>query len=240
MKLLVIIPAYNEQGNIQKTLEDLRENCPEADVIVVNDCSEDRTLPILKEEKIPYLDLPVNLGIGGGVQDGYLYAEQNGYDIAVQFDGDGQHRADCIHSLIRPVAEGEADMAIGSRFLKDSDENGFKSTASRRFGIRLLSAMIRVVTGKRIHDVTSGFRAVNRELITFYAKNYAQDFPEPEAIVLAVNRGFRVCEVPVRMNERASGRSSIRSLMSVYYMIKVSLAILVAGVHTKRRQVKRA
>lgn len=240
MKLLIIIPAYNEQGNILNTLEDLRKNCPEADVIVVNDCSEDGTLQILQEENIPYLNLPVNLGIGGGVQTGYLYAEQNGYDIAVQFDGDGQHRADCIHNLIRPLLEGKADMAVGSRFLKDSDEQGFKSTASRRFGIRLLSAMIRLVTGKRIHDVTSGFRAVNRELTAFYSENYAQDFPEPEAIVMALNNGFRVAEVPVRMNERKAGESSIRSIASAYYMIKVSLAILVAGVHARKRKVNRA
>ena len=239
MKVLVIIPAYNEGGNILHTLEDLKKEFPQADTLVVNDCSRDDTLEKLKDSGVNYTDLPVNLGIGGAVQAGYLYAAQNGYDIAVQFDGDGQHRADCIAALIRPLEEGKADMSVGSRFLPDSAADGFHSSAARRFGIRLLSALIRLVTGKKIYDVTSGFRAVNRKLILFYAENYAQDFPEPEAIVMALNNGYRVAEVPVRMNERTAGVSSIRALSSAYYMIKVSLAILVAGVHTRRKQVEK-
>lgn len=238
MKVLIVIPAFNEEGNILHTLEDLKKEFPEADSLVINDCSKDGTLQILRENVANYLDLPVNLGIGGAVQAGYLYAKQNGYDIAIQFDGDGQHRADCLASLIAPIREDKADMVVGSRFLPESDEDGFKSSATRRFGIKLLSFLIRFVTGKRIYDVTSGFRAVNRELIEFYAENYAQDFPEPEAIVMALNNGFRVAEVPARMNERAAGQSSIHSLLSVYYMIKVSLAILVAGVHTRRKKVE--
>ncbi len=238
MKLLVVIPAYNEQGNILNTIRDLRENCPEADCIVVNDCSKDGTLKLIEENGIPYLDLPVNLGIGGAVQTGYLYGVQHGYDIAVQFDGDGQHRADCIRDLIRPLEEGRADMAVGSRFLDKDEKEGFKSSAARRIGIRWLSMLIRLVTGKRVKDVTSGFRAVNCRLMAYYAENYAQDFPEPEAIVLALNNGFRVTEVAVRMNARENGESSIQALMSVYYMIKVSLAILVAGVHTPRKRSK--
>ena len=240
MRLLVIIPAYNEEGNILHTLEDLKKEFPQADTLVVNDCSKDSTLRILKENGVNYTDLPVNLGIGGAVQAGYLYAAQNGYDIAVQFDGDGQHRADCLEKLIQPIIDGKADMTVGSRFLPESNQDGFQSSAARRFGIRLLSFLIKLVTGKKIYDVTSGFRAVNRKLTEFYSENYAQDFPEPEAIVMAVNNGFTVTEVPVIMNERAAGKSSIRALGSVYYMIKVSLAILVAGVHTHRRQVKKA
>lgn len=236
VKLLVVIPAYNEQGNILNTVRDLRENCPEADCIVVNDCSRDDTRRVLEENGIPYLDLPVNLGIGGAVQTGYLYGVQHGYDVAVQFDGDGQHRADCIRELIRSLAEGRADMTVGSRFADREEKDGFKSSAARRVGIRMLSALIRLVTGKRIRDVTSGFRAVNRRLMAYYADHYAHDFPEPEAIVLALNNGFRVEEVPVRMNARENGESSIQRLMAVYYMIKVSMAILVAGVHTPRRR----
>lgn len=238
MRLLIIIPAYNEEGNILHTLGDLRKEFPQADTLVINDCSKDSTLRILKENKENYLDFPVNLGIGGAVQAGYLYAARNGYDIAVQFDGDGQHRADCLEKLIQPLLDGKADMVVGSRFLPESDQDGFQSSATRRFGIKLLSFLIKLVTGKKIYDVTSGFRAVNRDLIEFYSENYAQDFPEPEAIVMALKNGFRVAEAPVRMNERVAGTSSIRALSSVYYMIKVSLAILVAGVHMPRRKVK--
>ena len=240
MKLLIIIPAYNEEGNILQTLQDLKQLELHHDVLVVNDCSRDNTLALLKKGKSSYADLTINLGIGGGVQTGYLYARDNDYDIAVQFDGDGQHRADCIEKLIQPLLEGKADMCVGSRFLPESDADGFQSSAARRVGIKLLSALIRVVTGKKIYDVTSGFRAVNRKLIEYYALNYAQDFPEPEAIVMAVNNGYRVTEVPVRMNERISGKSSIHAMGSVYYMIKESMAILIAGVHTRKGQVKRA
>lgn len=239
MKLLIIIPAYNEEGNILHTLEDLRKEFPQAEPLVINDCSKDTTLQLLKDHQVNYVDLPVNLGIGGAVQAGYLYAARNGYDIAVQFDGDGQHRADCLEKLIQPLLDGKADMVVGSRFLPDSDQDGFQSSASRRFGIKLLSFLIKLVTGKKINDVTSGFRAVNRDLIEFYSENYAQDFPEPEAIVMALKNGFRVAEAPVRMNERTAGTSSIRALASAYYMIKVSLAILVAGVHMPRRRVKK-
>ena len=236
MRLLVIIPAYNERGSILKTVQDVRRNCPEADCLVINDCSKDDTLKLLQASEIPYLDLPVNLGIGGAVQSGYLYGVQHGYDIAVQFDGDGQHCAECIRGLIQPLTDDETDMTVGSRFLDNSDRDGFKSSAIRRVGIRVLSYLILAVTGKRIKDATSGFRAVNRKLMEYYADNYAQDFPEPEAIVLALNNGYRVEEVPARMNERGSGESSIQALMTVYYMIKVSLAILVAGVHTPRKR----
>lgn len=240
MKILIIIPAYNEEGNIQKTLADVRQEFPEAETLVINDCSKDGTLRILREGKENHVDLPVNLGIGGAVQTGYLYAEQHGFDIAVQFDGDGQHRADYLQQLIRPLLAGEADMVIGSRFMPGHNQGGFQSSATRRFGIRLLSFLIRVVTGKKIYDVTSGFRAVNRELLEYYSRHYAQDYPEPEAIVMAVNNGFRVTEVPARMNERAAGKSSISFFSSMYYMIKVSLAILVAGVHVHGRKERRA
>ncbi len=242
MRLLIIIPAYNEEGNILSTLKDLQMNCPDADVVVINDCSRDGTKRILQEAKESYLDLYNNLGIGGAVQTGYLYAEQNQYDIAVQFDGDGQHRADCIDKLIKPILDGKADMTIGSRFMKDSDADGFKSSAARRTGIKLLSGLIHMVTGEKVMDVTSGFRAVNRNLIEFYSQKYAQDYPEPEAIVMAINNGYKVQEVPAKMNERTSGTSSIKAFSSIYYMIKVSLAILIAGAHSRRnkRKVKEA
>lgn len=242
-KLLVIIPAYNEEAAILGTLADLRKNCPEADWVVINDCSRDGTRALLREHHASYLDLPVNLGIGGGVQTGYKYAVEHGYDLTVQFDGDGQHRADCIHDLIAPIVRGEADMTVGSRFLPGTEEaeKGFQSSMARRIGIRWISALIRLTTGRTIHDVTSGFRACSKELTAYFAQNYAQDYPEPEAIVSAMYQGMRVREVPVRMNERQGGVSSIRALGSLHYMLKVSLAILLAGLRlTGRRKERKA
>ena len=165
-KLLVIIPAYNEEAAILTTLADLQTNCPEADWVVVNDCSRDGTRELLRSSRASYLDLPVNLGIGGGVQTGYKYAVEHGYDLTVQFDGDGQHRADCIRELIAPIVRGEADMTVGSRFLPEAGEQdrGFQSSAARRMGIRWISGLIRLTTGRTIHDVTSGFRACGKEL----------------------------------------------------------------------------
>ena len=236
-KLLVIIPAYNEEAAILRTVADVNAHCPEADVLVVNDCSKDFTREKLREAGVCYVDLPVNLGIGGGVQTGYAYAVEQGYDVTVQFDGDGQHRADCIHSLIAPVLQGKADMAVGSRFMQDAkQQEGFRSSAARRTGIRIISALIRLCTGKTVRDATSGFRACGRSMTAYFASNYAQDYPEPEAIVTALSSGFRVTEVPVTMNERQGGVSSIRAFGSIHYMIKVCLAVLLAGVRLHRRE----
>lgn len=225
MKTCVIIPAYNEQESISKTLQDLRQNAPAVDCIVVNDCSTDRTKTVLREQRASYLDLPVNLGIGGGVQTGYCYAMERGYDIAVQFDGDGQHMAEYIQDLIRPIESGQADVVIGSRFLK---KEGFQSSVMRRMGIGFLSTLIRVLCGEKVLDVTSGMRAVNREMIAFFARNYAQDYPEPEAILASGLKKVRILEVPVQMRERQGGVSSISPVSSMYYMIKVSLALILS------------
>ncbi|MDY4138181.1 MAG: glycosyltransferase family 2 protein [Eubacteriales bacterium] len=240
-KVLVIIPAYNEEAAILGTVADLRAHCPDADCIVVNDCSRDRTRAILQEHGIPYLDLPLNLGIGGGVQTGYRYALAHDYDIAVQFDGDGQHQAAYLRPLIQPILDGAADMTIGSRFIpREGEDKGFQSSALRRAGINMLSALIRLVTGQTLQDVTSGFRACGRDLIALFAEHYAQDYPEPEAIVTATVSGYRVREVPVLMNERQGGVSSIRALKSVFYMVKVSLAIVLAGLRlSSRKELKR-
>ena len=235
-KLLVIIPAYNEEAAILTTLADLQTNCPEADWVVVNDCSRDGTRELLRSSRASYLDLPVNLGIGGGVQTGYKYAVEHGYDLTVQFDGDGQHRADCIRELIAPIVRGEADMTVGSRFLPEAGEQdrGFQSSAARRMGIRWISGLIRLTTGRTIHDVTSGFRACGKELTAYFAQNYAQDYPEPEAILAATLAGFRVGEAPVVMKERQGGVSSIRSFKSAYYMIKVSLSLIIDRLSIKK------
>lgn len=232
-KILVIIPCYNEEDNIVNTVENLRAVCPEVDYLVVNDCSTDRSAEILKEHHYPFLDLPVNLGIGGNVQCGYLYAVHHGYDVAVQMDGDGQHDPAYLASVVEPVARGEVDMCVGSRFIT---KEGFQTSAMRRAGIRLLSGLIRLLCGVRVLDVTSGFRATGRRLTEFFARNYAQDYPEPEAIISAVLNGFRVGEAPVVMAERMGGTSSISPLRSVYYMVKVSIALVVYRLTRPRRK----
>ena len=227
MKTLVIIPCYNEQDSIVKVINNLKNNAPDVDYLIVNDCSTDNTEKILRENGFNYINNPINLGIGGGVQAGYLYAQQNGYDIAVQMDGDGQHDPKYLSKVIAPVADGTFDMAIGSRFI---EKEGFQTSFMRRFGINIISTFILLLTGKRIKDTTSGFRACNRKLIEFFAKNYADDYPEPEAIMACIVNGFSVGEVAVVMEERQGGVSSIRSLKSAYYMIKVCLALIVSRI----------
>ena len=222
MRVLIIIPAYNEAENICSVVESIKSTEPGMDYLVINDCSKDDTEQVCKAHGYQYISLPANLGIGGAVQAGYLYALQHGYDIAIQIDGDGQHDPAYIRDLIQPIINGEADIAIGSRFIT---KEGFQSSGSRRLGIYFLSTVIRICCGIRILDVTSGFRAVNRKFIKFYAKNYAQDYPEPEAIIAAAMNGGRIKEIPVIMRERKSGKSSINVWRSLYYMLKVTLAI---------------
>lgn len=223
MKTLIIIPAYNEAENIGHTLQDLHVHSPEADYLVVNDCSTDDTKAVLRRLSANYLDLPVNLGIGGAVQAGYRYALENGYDTAVQFDGDGQHDAAYIRALLAPIERKEADVVIGSRFL---EKEGFQSSAMRRFGIRFLSALLRLLCGVSVRDVTSGMRAVDAGMIALFARDYAQDYPEPEAILAAGLCGAVIKETPVQMRERQGGVSSINALRSAYYMVKVSLSLI--------------
>lgn len=222
-KILIIIPAYNEAENIVHVVKDMMEQAPQYDYLVVNDGSTDRTLAICEGENFRYLDLSINMGIGGAVQAGYIYAYKNNYDIAVQMDGDGQHDVAYLEKLLEPIKADEADVVIGSRFL---EKEGFQTSASRRTGINILSFLIWITTGKRIRDVTSGYRAVNRMFIEIYSKDYPTDYPEPEAIVSAIMHLGRVCEVPVQMRAREGGVSSITFKRSVYYMFKVTLAIL--------------
>lgn len=236
-KILVLIPCYNEEANIVEAVERLRRTCPQVDYLVINDCSTDRSVELLKAHGYPYLDLPVNLGIGGGIQCGYVYSHANGYDITVQMDGDGQHDPAYLASVVGPVARGEVDMCVGSRFIT---KEGFQTSAMRRAGIRLLSGLIRLLCGVRVLDVTSGFRATGRRLTEFFAHHYAQDYPEPEAIISAVLNGFRVGEAPVVMAERMGGTSSISPLRSVYYMVKVSIALVVYRLTRPRRKGGRA
>ena len=222
-KVLIIIPAYNEEKNLPKLTEKLEKMYPQYDYVVVNDGSVDHTKELCRKEGISVINLPVNLGIGGAVQTGYKYGSENGYDIAVQIDGDGQHDIAYLDKLLEPLRNNSADVVIGSRFIR---KEGFQSSRLRRTGIVFLSRLIRLLTGVRVYDVTSGFRAVNRRFVEIYAQDYPSDYPEPEAIVSAIMEGGRVLEVPVVMKERESGTSSINLVRSVYYMIKVTLAVL--------------
>lgn len=222
MKKLVIIPAYNESGSIIKVVNDLRENAPGFDYVVINDCSTDNTLDVLRENHINHVNLSVNLGIGGAVQTGYIYARQNGYDIAAQFDGDGQHDAAYLEMMAEELVRSGSDMVIGSRFI---EKEGFQSSGLRRIGIRYFSILIKLLTGKVVTDPTSGMRMMNRDIIRIFAEDYPKDYPEPECVMSILRKGKKVTEVPVIMREREEGTSSIGGFKSVYYMIKVTLAI---------------
>ena len=232
LKTLVIIPAYNEQECILNTVKEVQQTCPFADLLVVNDCSLDDTGKLLRESGISFLDLPVNLGIGGAVQAGYRYALENGYEAAVQLDGDGQHDPAYLEEMVKLLEQKEADVVIGSRFL---EKEGFQSSGARRAGIRFLDRLIRLCSGVKVTDCTSGYRAVNNRILSLYAADYPADYPEPEAILQAAMEGARIREVPVIMRERKTGSSSIRPLHSVYYMCKVSLAILLQRLGGKRQ-----
>ncbi|HJC54143.1 MAG TPA: glycosyltransferase family 2 protein [Candidatus Gemmiger stercoravium] len=230
-KILVLIPCYNEEANIVAAVERLRTACPDVDYLVINDCSTDHSVELLKQYRYPYLDLPVNLGIGGGIQCGYVYARANGYDITVQMDGDGQHDPAYLDAIVEPVLRGELDMCIGSRFIK---KEGFQTSFMRRVGIHFLSGMILLLSGNHVRDVTSGFRATNARMTAYFAEHYASDYPEPEAILAASLAGFRVGETPVVMQERQGGVSSINAVKSVYYMVKVSLSLIIDRLSIKR------
>lgn len=227
MKTLIIVPAYNEEDNIDKVVESFQKIKDKADLLVINDCSQDLTEKKLQKLGVKYISFAINLGIGGAVQAGYCYAKKNGYDIAIQVDGDGQHDMSYIPEMIEILKKEEADIVIGSRFI---EKEGYQSSATRRLGINFLSALIKLCTGKKIHDVTSGFRAVNKRFIEIYADYYPDDYPEPEAIVAAVMHRGNIQEIPVIMRERENGTSSINLRKSIYYMIKVSLAILVCRI----------
>ena len=224
MKKLMIIPAYNEEANIVKTVESIERDAVGFDYIVINDCSTDRTKEICEEHGFHYVDLPINLGIGGAVQTGYKYAWENGYDMAVQVDGDGQHDPEFLELMAEYLETHQVDMVIGSRFI---EKQGFQSSGMRRVGIRFFSGLIRLMTGKTITDPTSGLRMAGRNVIELFSKDYPRDYPEPESVVAILRKGLKVAEVPVIMREREGGVSSISMKKSVYYMVKVTLAILI-------------
>lgn len=238
VRVLLIIPAYNEEANIQRVIGRVREyrkTCPyQLDYVVINDGSTDSTARICRENGIHHISLLQNLGIGGAVQTGYLYAQREGYDIAVQFDGDGQHDLNSLPQLLAPVVRGDCDFCVGSRFLDKS--SAFQSTPLRRVGIQYLSWLIRLFTGTKVTDPTSGFRAANQAVIRDLADYYPADYPEPESIVQIKKMRHRIQEVQVNMFQWEGGQSSIRSWKSIYYMIKVSVAVVCASLQKGRKK----
>lgn len=223
-KILIIIPAYNEEENIEKVVDNLIANFPQYDYVVVNDGSTDQTRKVCQDKGYEVLNLSVNMGIGGAVQTGYRYAGDNDYDMAVQIDGDGQHDVSFLEGMIRYMEEEQADCVIGSRFV---EKEGFQSSGIRRVGIRFLSFLGWFLTGVKVKDITSGFRLVNRRFIQIFAQDYPADYPEPEAMIIAAVHKGKIREYPVVMRERDGGSSSITLKKSIYYMFKVTLAMLI-------------
>lgn len=224
MKKIAIIPAYNEQDSIVKTVTGLQKKAPDFDYIIINDCSKDNTMDICREHGLKVLNLPINLGIGGAVQTGYLYAYQHNYDVAVQFDGDGQHDAAYLEAMSEVLEKEQIDMVIGSRFIT---KEGFQSSGLRRVGIRYFAFLTKLLFGQEITDATSGMRMCNRKVMELFIKDYPRDYPEPESVARLLRHKCRIKEIPVVMHEREAGVSSISLKKSGYYMIKVSLAILI-------------
>lgn len=232
-KILVIVPAFNEQANIRNTLKEISSSPLNIDAVVIDDGSTDGTAQEARAAGARVISLPFNLGIGGAVQTGFQFAYDNGYDIAVQVDGDGQHDAQYLQTIIEPVMSGRADMSVGSRFMPNQ-ERGYRSSFTRRIGIGFFVYLIGILTGYHVYDPTSGFRAYNKKMIKLFARHYPHDFPEPEAIVLARRSGAVLVELPVVMRKRQGGASSIRYFKSMYYMMKVTFAILLDTLKTRR------
>lgn len=225
--VLIVVPVHDEALSISGVLSDLREHTPDCDVVVVNDGSTDTTADVARAAGVPVIDLCFNLGIGGAVQAGFKYALERGYQYVVQLDGDGQHLAEEVPLLLEPVRAGRCEMAIGSRFVDGA--SAYEGSAVRRFATKLLSRICGALSGNRITDATSGFRAYGPRALQYLAAYYPHDYPEPEAIVLLSRRGLPISEVPVRMRARQGGQSSIRGARTVYYMVKVTLALLIAA-----------
>lgn len=223
-RVLVIVPAYNEQETVGGVLASLREHAPNYDVVVIDDGSRDNTRSIARAAGAEVIRLPVNLGIGGAVQTGFKYAWRNGYDVAVQCDADGQHPVEQIPALVERVMKGDADLVIGSRYVSSTT---YIPSFFRRVGKSILSRVVDFFIGGGITDTTSGFRAINRRALSVLARHYPEDYPEAEALVILHRAGIKAIEVPVQMFSRQGGESSIRAPQAMYYMAKVVLAIFI-------------
>ncbi|MHC4107459.1 MAG: glycosyltransferase family 2 protein [Planctomycetota bacterium] len=219
---LVIVPAFNEADSIAEVVAELRQAAPDFDLLVIDDGSTDATAASVPPAA-GLISLPFNLGIGAAMQTGYRYAAENGYDVAVQVDGDGQHPATEIRQLLRRLEAGDADLVIGSRFLKPGE---YQQSPTRAAGSRILQYLLRMLAGEKFTDCTSGFRAANRKVIQAFAHWYPDDYPEPEVVLLLHRAGYRVAETPVRMRQRSNGETSITLVRGFYYVVKVAVALL--------------
>ncbi len=234
MRILAIIPAFNEEESIEQVINDLQQYQPNIHILVINDGSSDNTSSIVRELNVKIVDLPYNLGIGGALHTGYLYAYEQGYDIVLQFDGDGQHIAAEIDKILSPIINGKADIVIGSRYIT---RQGFQSTITRRIGILLLSNYTKIYTGASIKDITSGFRAMNRVVISFLYSQYSYEYPEVEALVDFHKQGFKIKEVPTLMTSRQGGVSYLTRWKPIYYVVKVMMSLFITST---RRYFKRS
>jgi len=228
---LIILPAFNEEGALPGLLAEIRESAPGADIAVLNDCSLDHTAAVARKHGALVLDLPCNLGVGGAVQAGFQYAFQRGYRYVIRCDGDGQHPPSEIPKLVEAMRSGDVDLVVGSRFL-ENDRESYKSTALRSIGIRGLAVLLTLICRARVTDPTSGFQMLNRPMLTYFARSYPLDYPEPESLALLRRQGYRFREVGTRFRARTTGTSSIKSWGAMYYMLKVGLALLVDRART--------
>ena len=223
VRVLVIIPAYNEEKNLVSILEEIRANAPFADILVVDDSSVDRTSSVARENKVKTLRLPFNLGIGGAVQTGFKYAIRNNYDVAVQVDADGQHDTSFLYDLVDLLLMNKADIIIGSRYIEG---NPVSVSFVRDIGIRYFSWLTSKVIGQKITDCTSGYRAINRKALEYFSNNYPVDFPDAEALILAHRNGLRIAETQVKFRKRMNGKSSLHTFRFLYYPLKETLSVL--------------
>jgi len=226
-KIVAVVPAWNEAGAIGNVVDEIKSFDPSIDVVVVDDASTDETALVAQAHGAVVLELPFNVGIGGAVQTGFRYALEHGYDLAVRLDGDGQHDASELSKLLEPLERGEADLVIGSRFVDGG--GSYRPPFARLVGIRVFARLVSILGGQRVTDTTSGFLALDRTGIELFAAEYPHDYPEVEATLVALRSGLRLSQVQVEMRERESGSSSITFVRSVYYIVKVLLALLVAS-----------
>jgi glycosyltransferase involved in cell wall biosynthesis len=226
-RVVAVVPAWNEAGAIGGVVDDIRAFDPAIAVVVVDDASTDETAAVARSHGATVLELPFNVGIGGAVQTGFRYARDEGYEVAVRLDGDGQHEAGELGKLLAPVHAGEADLVIGSRFV--DPDGAYRPPFARRIGIRVFARLVSLLGGEKVTDTTSGFSALNRTAIDLFAAEYPHDYPEVEATLVALRSGLRLVQVQVDMRERQAGTSSITFVRSLYYIVKVMLALLVAS-----------
>ncbi|WP_085902026.1 glycosyltransferase family 2 protein [Kiloniella majae] len=223
-KILIIVPSHNEEANLPGLLDEIFKTG--ADVVVINDASSDNTEQVARDKGIQVLSLPVNLGIGGGVQTGFMYAVRNNYDIAVQLDGDGQHDPSLLAKVTAPVISGEVDCVIGSRYLPSDKDENYKTPVLRRLGMHFSTGILKLASGLVIHDTTSGYRALNRGALEYFVKCYPTDHPEAEALLMLQQAGFRIREVGIKMRTRNNGESLFTFWKAAFYPLRVIIGFI--------------